>query len=97
MDILELLVAHFLATGNGEAEKHLKLLLARTKDQHQARTILRMANYYLENLQVANARACVLKYLQRKPANSGLSWRILGTTSFIQASVNYNLAVWTQL
>lgn len=83
MDILELLVTHFLATGNVEAEKHIKLLLLRSKDQSQIRTILRMANYYLENRQAANARACILKYLQKKPANSGLSWRILGTPSFI--------------
>lgn len=54
------------------------MLLARSKGDSQTRTILRMANYYLQNKQAANSRACILKYLQRKPENSGLSWRILG-------------------
>jgi hypothetical protein len=42
-----------------------------------------MANYYLQNKQAANSRACILKYLQRKTENSGLSWRILGISLII--------------
>lgn len=97
MDVLELLVTHYLSSRSSEAEKHLKLLLSRSKGDAQTRTILRMANYYLENKQPANARACVLKYLQRKPANSGFSWRILGTFFVIKEYVNCNLIAWTLL
>jgi predicted Zn-dependent protease len=90
VEILELLVTHYIATGSKEAEKHLKLLLSRSKNDSQTLTLLRMANYYLENKQAANSRACILKYLQKKPANSGYSWRILGKSFIIKESANYN-------
>lgn len=47
-----------------------------------------MSNYYLKKGLFGNARACILKYLEKKPENSGYSWRILGTSHPIQASAS---------
>lgn len=94
-EVLDLLAAHLLASGSGEAERYLKLLLARTKDSAQTTTLLRLAHHYLAAGHPANARACVLKYLQRKPTNSGLSWRTLGTSCFTQAYASCSWATRT--
>lgn len=76
--MLDLLVTYFVATKNTETEKYLKMLLIRSKGDKQTLALLKMAHYYLQSKQIGNSRACVLKYLEKKPTNSGFSWRMLG-------------------
>ena len=88
------MVTYFVATKNAETEKYLKVLLVRSKGDKQTLTLLKMAYYYLQSKQIGNSRACVLKYLEKKPTNSGFSWRMLGNNHFIQASANLSSTTW---
>lgn len=77
-DILDLIVSHLLAHPSEETEKYLKTNLVRTSGDKQLKAILKIAFFYLNGEQYANSKACVLKYIEKKPINSGFAWRILG-------------------
>ena len=78
MDILELIVDHMIAIKSQEATKHLRSLLLGVEGDRQVMVMLKMGYFYQQQGQYANARACLLKYIEKRPVNSGLSWRLLG-------------------
>ena len=77
-EILNLIVDHLLQHPNSETEKFLKINLSKTSGSEQLDALLKLAYFYMQNQQYANSRSCILKYIEKKPQNSGLSWRILG-------------------
>jgi hypothetical protein len=56
-----------VAKHDNEAEKYLKIWLMRAKGERQPAVMLKLANYYLGNQHYGNARACVGKYLEKRP------------------------------
>jgi len=52
---------------NKEAEKYLKIWLMTAKADRQQAVMLKLGNYYLNSRHYGNARACIVKYLEKKP------------------------------
>lgn len=61
-----------------EVEKYLKFGLKVAPDQAKISILLKLGYLFIQTEKFGNAKACLVKYLDKVKPSGGLSWQILG-------------------